>query len=102
MPIAAPPPQRRVIEFAREEGAEVVARCFELLSRNFARLAVKVRPEPRDEYASFVETVAILHDRRALDDLDASDRDEAAGAVHSWDDVRRELNLGPRRPHEHS
>jgi hypothetical protein len=104
MPVS--PPKHRAMEFAREEGTVVVARCFEFLSRSLARLAVKVRDvgsvEPRDEYESFVETVAILHDRHALNDLDASDRDEAAGALHELADVRRDLNLGSRHTHKHS
>lgn len=76
---------------------------LELLSRNFARLAVKLRTsrhvEPRREYLSFVETVAILHDRAALESLRASEVDVRAGHLHDWHDVREELGIGSRAPH---
>lgn len=92
---------KRPIKEAKTESVEAVAVILELLSRNFARLAVKLRHAAdvtqRDEYQSFVETVAVLHDQRALDDLAAADVDDE---VHDWEDVREELGLGSRRPQE--
>jgi hypothetical protein len=78
--------------------AVITASFLELLSRNFARAAVRLRlaghSEVREEYLAFVETVGILHDRAALEDLSASDDDERAGRLYDLHDVRAELELG--------
>lgn len=105
MPATAqkPPPNKDAFKSARDSSTVALAEALELFSRNLARLAVKLRSviaaEPREEYQSFVETIAVLHDPRALADLRASDLDEELGDVRDWDDVRRDLGLGESHPH---
>lgn len=48
----------------------------------------------QDEYESLMETLEILADDEAMDDLRQSDKDVKAGRVSDWNDVKRDLGLG--------
>ena len=101
-PCVMPVLERPTFHPSRKRPTVVTAEVLELLSRNFARLAVKLRSarhvEPRREYLSFVDTVAILHDRAALESLSASTADVAEGRLNDWHDVREGLDIGKAAP----
>lgn len=46
-----------------------------------------------DEYEAIQETLEILQDDETMEALLRSDEDVAAGRLHSWDEVKRELGL---------
>ena len=62
-----------------------------VITRN-GRQAVVVMAQP--EYESLIETLEILNDDEAMDDLRQSDEDVKAGRVYDWKDVKRDLRLG--------
>lgn len=45
------------------------------------------------EWEALEETLEILSDPEAMEALRQSDEDVAAGRVHTWDEVKRELGL---------
>jgi prevent-host-death family protein len=46
-----------------------------------------------EEWEALEETLEILSDPEAMEALRQSDEDVAAGRVHTWDEVKRELGL---------
>ena len=44
-----------------------------------------------DEYEALQETLEVLADPRAMEDIKRSEADVRAGRVYSWDDVKRRL-----------
>ena len=48
----------------------------------------------QDEYESLIETLEVLADEEAIEDLRQSDEDVKAGRVHDWEDVKRDPRLG--------
>jgi prevent-host-death family protein len=61
-----------------------------VITRNGRTAAVLMSPE---EYESIQETLDILQDEETMSALRRSAEDVAAGRVHRWDEVRRELGL---------
>lgn len=81
---------------------EARARLTELLDEVEARhehlvITRKGRPAAvvvsSEEWEALEETLEILSDQKTLDALRQSDEDVAAGRVHTWDEVKRELGL---------
>lgn len=48
----------------------------------------------QDEYESLIETLEVLADEEAIEDLRQSDEDVKAGRVSNWEDVKRDPGLG--------
>ena len=48
----------------------------------------------QDEYESLIETLEVLADEEAIEDLRQSDEDVKAGRVYDWEDVKRDPRLG--------
>lgn len=47
----------------------------------------------QDEYESLIETLEVLADEEAIEDLRQSDEDVKAGRVYNWEDVKRDPHL---------
>ncbi|MHB8468819.1 MAG: type II toxin-antitoxin system Phd/YefM family antitoxin [Gaiellaceae bacterium] len=61
-----------------------------VITRNGRPAVVLVSTE---EYEAIQETLEILQDDETMAALRRSDEDVAAGRLHSWDEVKRELGL---------
>jgi hypothetical protein len=71
--------------------ADGLAQVLDELAEALLLVADRLRRDDRDR-KSFAETVAVLHDRQALDDLHASELSE-----QSWDEMREDMGIGAHR-----
>lgn len=62
-----------------------------VITRNGRRAVVVMS---QDEYESLIETLEVLADDEAMEDLRKSDEDVKAGRVYDWEKVKRDLRVG--------
>jgi len=74
----------------------VVEEAIVAAMRRGAGPLIALSPE---EYEAYRETLEVLADEGAMEDLRVSAEDERAGRLYDYDEVRAELGLGEAHPH---